>query len=148
MPDVYSIRYTSVEDHVEPVAHEVKVHRSDLLADLKRPAKGGAYRALCSECWYVIRAGIAAADEIPPIYGVLAAHPAVARADGDDEGAAAFGRLEVLRPAPRRPYRVPFTVWMALARAGPVSAAHGDAQSPLRAADTGMASDGGAAGRL
>jgi len=133
MPDVFSIRHTSVEDHVEPVAHEVKVHRADLLSDLKRPSKGGAYRALCSECWYVIRAGIAQADEIPPVYGVLAAHP---RADADHDGAA-FGRLEVLRPAPRRPYRVPFTVWMALARAVPEQAASLDAQAPLTVVDAG-----------
>ena len=65
MPDVYSIRHTTVEDYVEPVAHEIKVRRADLLADLRRPAKGEAYRWLSGECWYVIRAGIAQPDEIP-----------------------------------------------------------------------------------
>jgi len=34
MPDVFSIRHTSVEDYVEPVVHEIKVRRADLLADL------------------------------------------------------------------------------------------------------------------
>lgn len=105
MPDVYSIRHTTVEDYVEPVAHEVKVRRADLLADLRRPAKGEAYRWLSGECWYVLRAGIAQPDEIPPVYGVLLA----------DAG----GGLSVARPAPRRPTRLPFMVWMALARATP-----------------------------
>lgn len=105
MPDVYSIRHTTVEDYVEPVAHEVKVRRADLLADLRRPAKGEAYRWLSGECWYVLRAGIAQPDEIPPVYGVLLA----------DAG----GGLSVARPAPRRPMRLPFMVWMALARATP-----------------------------
>lgn len=114
MPDVYSIRHTTREDLVLPIVHEVKVRRADLLADLKRPAKGEAYRALASECWYVLKAGIGAAEEIPPDFGVVAAHPVVGRAR--DEGVA-FGALEVLRPAPRRAYRVPLAVWMALARA-------------------------------
>jgi hypothetical protein len=105
MPDVYSIRHTTVEDYVAPVAHEVKVRRADLLADLRKPAKGEAYRWLSSECWYVIRAGIAEPQEIPEAYGVLVAPP---------EGA-----LEVARPAPQRGLRLPFAVWMALARAVP-----------------------------
>ncbi|MES2715168.1 MAG: hypothetical protein V4795_05355 [Pseudomonadota bacterium] len=105
MPDVYSIRHTTVEDFVEPVAHEIKVRRADLLADLRRPAKGEAYRWLSAECWYVIRAGIARPEEIPPAYGLLVADAA--------------GALEVTRPAPRRPMRLPFMVWMALARARP-----------------------------
>jgi hypothetical protein len=105
MPDVFSIRNTTVEDYVEPVVHEVKVARSDLLADLKRPAKRAAYLQLGGECWYVLRAGIAAPEEIPAECGVLVA-------DG--------GALEVARPAPRRPARLGFAVWMALARATPV----------------------------
>ena len=110
MPDVYSIRHTTVEAYALPIVHEVKVRRADLLADLKRPAKGEAYRALCGECWYVLKAGIGEADDIPEVYGVMAAHP---RADE----ALGFGELEVLRPAPRRAFQLPFSVWMALARA-------------------------------
>jgi hypothetical protein len=130
MPDVYSIRHTTVEDYVEPMAHEVKVRRADLLSDLKRPAKGEAYRALCGECWYVLKAGIGQADEIPEAYGVMWAHP-VAGGAGE---VAAFGALEVLRPAPRRAFRLPFSVWMALARAT-AEAADDDAQAPLGAGD-------------
>ncbi len=124
MPDVFSIRHTTVEDHVEPIVHEVKVRRADLLADLRRPAKGEAYRWLSGECWYVIRAGIAQPDEIPAVYGVLVADVA--------------GGLDVARPAPRRPMRLPFMVWMALARATP-EPVDDDAQPGL-----GAVADGGA----
>ncbi|HEV8692218.1 MAG TPA: hypothetical protein VGQ91_18070 [Ideonella sp.] len=132
MPDVYSIRHTTVEDYALPIVHEVKVRRADLLADLKRPGKGEAYRALCGECWYVLKAGIGQADEIPEVYGVMAAHPRV-------DGAAGFGVLEVLRPAPRRAFRLPFSVWMALARASAL--AHDDeaGQEQLGAPSTGTA---------
>ena len=105
MPDVFSIRNTTVEDYLEPVVHEVKVQRSDLLADLKREAKRAAYLQLGGECWYVIRDGIARAEEIPPECGVLVASETA---------------LDVARPAPKRALRLPFGAWMALARATPV----------------------------
>lgn len=105
MPDVFSIRHTTVEDYVEPIAHEIKVRRADLLSDLRRPTKGEAYRQLASECWYVLREGIAQPGEVPEVYGVMIA--------ADD------GALAVARPAPRRAMRLPFASWMALARATP-----------------------------
>jgi hypothetical protein len=115
MPDVFSIRHTSVEAYVEPVVHEVKVSRADLLADLRRGPKGAAYCAVSSQCWYVLRDGIADASELPEAYGVM-----VAREQA----------LEVLRPAPRRAAALPFAVWMALARATP-QAIDDDAQGHL-----------------
>ena len=102
MPDVYSIRHTSVEDYVEPIVHEIKVNRADLLSDLRNEVKRESYRALSSQCWYVIKQGIGQPDEIPAAYGVMVA---------------AEGQLEVARPAPRQPMRLPLAVWMALARA-------------------------------
>jgi hypothetical protein len=105
MPDVYSVRNTSVEDYLEPVVHEIKVRRADLLGDLKRESKRAAYLQLCGECWYVIREGIATADEIPPECGVMVA---------TDSG------LDVARPAPKRAMRMPFHAWMVLARATPL----------------------------
>ncbi|MBQ0932028.1 hypothetical protein [Ideonella alba] len=117
MPDVYSIRHTTREDALLPIAHEVKVSRADLLADLRRPAKAEAYRALASECWYVLAAGIAQADEIPPLFGVLQATPG--------------GALEVLRPAPRRPFTPQLGLWMALARATPEPPDEESPQAPL-----------------
>ena len=110
MPDVFSIRHTTVEAYLVPVVHEVKVSRADLLSDLRSATKRAAYLALSSECWYVIRAGIAAPDEIPPECGVLIA--------GDD---AAEGALDVARPAPKRAMQMPFGLWMALARATPLA---------------------------
>ena len=105
MPDVFSVRHTTVEAYLAPIVHEVKVHRSDLLSDLRSPNKRAAYLQLSSECWYVIRAGIASVDEIPPECGVLVATDA---------------ELDVARPAPKRALQMPFGVWMALARATPL----------------------------
>jgi hypothetical protein len=102
MPDVYSIRHTTVEDYVEPIAHEIKVSRADLLSDLRQQAKAAAYLAVTSQCWYVLRDGIAQAQEVPEAYGVMVAR---------DAG------LDVVRAAPRRAMRLPFAVWMVLARA-------------------------------
>lgn len=121
MPDVFSVRHTTREDLVQPVVHEIKVQRSDLLADLKRPAKGEAYRAISSECWYVLKAGIGGPDDVPDGYGVMLAHPLAGQPPG-----AGFGALEVLRPAPRRPFVLPFALWMALARAAPRRFEEGD----------------------
>ncbi len=105
MPDVFSIRHTSVEAYLEPIVHEVKVQRSDLLADLRKETKRAAYLQISRECWYVIRDGIAEPEEIPAECGVL-----VAAADG----------LVVARAAPKRPMQMPFALWMALARATPL----------------------------
>jgi hypothetical protein len=116
MPDVFSIRHTTVEDYTEPVVHEVKVSRADLLSDLRAVHKGAAYRALACQCWYVLREGIAQADEVPAEYGVMLARD---------------GALEVARPAPRRSARVPFSVWMALARSSAESEPDDDAQPGL-----------------
>jgi len=119
MPDVFSIRHTTVEAYAAPIVHEVKVQRADLLADLRRAGKRQAYLELGGECWYVIKEGIADAGEIPAECGVLVA------------GATA---LAVARPAPKRPTRIGFAHWMALARATPVDGWQlDDAQSALGA---------------
>jgi len=110
-PDVFSIRHSSVEAYLEPVVHEIKVSRADLLGDLKKPAKRAAYLGLASACWYVLGHDargrpIGEPDEIPPECGVMLATPEA---------------LTVVREAPRRALeRLPFHVWMALAKAGPV----------------------------
>lgn len=126
MPDVYSIRHTTREDCVEPAAHEIKVARADLLSDLRHPHKRLAYLALSSQCWYVLKDGIADADEIPTEFGVMFA---------SDSGA-----LDVARPAPRRALRVPLATWMALARAHAEPALDAEAQAwlgaPPEGADT------------
>ncbi|MDI1342169.1 hypothetical protein [Polaromonas sp.] len=126
-PDVFSIRNTSVEAYVEPVVHEIKVRRSDLLGDLRRPEKRGAYLDLGGECWYVLGCDakgrpIAAADEIPPECGVM-------QLEGQ--------RLVVARAAPRRArQQLPFGVWVALAKATPVAGLRDDEQGLLGDADS------------
>lgn len=102
-PDVFSIRSTSVEAYAEPVVHEIKVRRADLLSDLRQQAKGAAYLATASQCWYVLKAGIAEPEEVPIQYGVMLA---------DDAG------VVVARAAPHRAMCLPFATWMALARCG------------------------------
>jgi hypothetical protein len=125
-PDVFSIRHTSVESYVEPIVHEIKVRRSDLLADLRQEAKRAAYRDL-GECWYVLGndargRAIGEPDEVPGDCGVM-----VLRADGG---------FSVARPA-LRPARagLPFGVWMALAKATPIPGADEDAQGLLDASN-------------
>ena len=111
MPDVFSIRNTSVERYLEPVVHEIKVSRADLLGDLKQPDKRQAYLDVGGQCWYVLGLDskgrpVGKADEIPTECGVMVVGP-----DG----------VDVLRPAPKRPsVKLPFQVWMALAKAAPV----------------------------
>ena len=111
MPDVFSVRQTSVEAYLGPIVHEIKVSRADLLGDLKRLEKRGAYLAMSQQVYYVLgnKANgqpIAQPDEIPRECGVMWC---------------ASGRLEVARMAPRRPFeRLRFDVWMALAKAAPV----------------------------
>lgn len=120
-PDVFSIRQTSVEAYVEPIVHEVKVRRADLLGDLRQPGKRAAYQHL-GECWYVLGQdargrAIAEPEEIPPECGVLVL-------SGE--------RLQVARSAQRRARTgLPFGVWMALARATPLPLADEDSQRLL-----------------
>lgn len=121
-PDVFSIRNTSVAEYVDPVVHEIKVRRSDLLGDLKRPDKRAAYLDLGGECWYVLGCDakgrpIADADEVPVECGVMVMEN---------------NRLAVARAAPRRSRQsLPLGVWMALAKSTPVAGLSEDEQGML-----------------
>ena len=109
-PDVFSIRRSTVEAYLEPVVHEIKVSRADLLGDLKKPAKRAAYLGMASACWYVLGHDargrpIAQPEEVPPECGVMYARD---------------GELSIAREAPRRAIqRLPFHVWMTLAQTEP-----------------------------
>lgn len=111
IPDVFSIRNTTVEAYLEPVVHEIKVSRTDLLGDIKRPAKRVAYLAMASQVYYVLGLNakgqpIAEADEVPAECGVIVA---------------ATNGLEIVRVAPKQPFTgLRFDVWMALAKAAPL----------------------------
>jgi len=106
---------------VDPIVHEVKVRRADLLSDLRNEAKRASYLDL-GECWYVLGCDargkcIATAEEVPAECGVMVA-------EGD--------RLAVIRQAPRRARNgLPFGVWMALAKATPLPVAEDDPQGLL-----------------
>lgn len=120
-PDVFSIRNTSVAAYVDPIVHEVKVRRADLLGDLRHDAKRAAYLDL-GECWYVLGCDakgrcIGAPEEVPAECGVMVVEQ---------------GRLAVARAAPRRSREgLPFGVWMALAKATPVAGLDDEAQALL-----------------
>jgi len=107
-PDVFSVRNTSVEAYLHPVVHEIKVSRADLFSDLRHAAKRASYQWLCCECHYVFPVGMAQPEELPEALGVWVMH-------GDIES----GRLEQLRPARHSPCTLPFSVWLALAKATP-----------------------------
>lgn len=130
-PDVFSIRNTSMAEYVEPIVHEVKVRRADLLSDLRKPAKRAAYLDL-GECWYVLGKdargrAIAQPQEIPAECGVLLV-------EGE--------RLVVARAAVRRARTaLPFGVWMALAKATPVPAGLDEEAQGLLVPDAGRNND-------
>ena len=111
IPDVFSIRNSTVQAYLEPIVHEIKVSRADLLGDLKNPDKRNAYLDVGGQCWYVLGTDakgrdIGVAEEIPQEFGVM-----VIRQE----------RLEVIRAAPKRTsLQLPFPMWMALAKATPL----------------------------
>lgn len=121
-PDVFSIRNTTVESYVEPIVHEIKVSRADLLGDLRRPEKRAAYLDLGGECWYVLGCDakgrpIGTAEEVPLECGVMIMENS---------------RLLVARAAPRRARQnLPFAVWVALAKATPVAGLRDEEQGLL-----------------
>ena len=109
-PDVFSVRRTSVEDYLQPMVHEVKVSRADLLSDLRHAAKRESYQWLSCETYYVLPAGVAEPHEIPEAFGVWLLN-----------GTIDSGTLDLARPARHMPCKLPFPVWMALAKAVPAS---------------------------
>ncbi|RYF62734.1 MAG: hypothetical protein EOO22_27170, partial [Comamonadaceae bacterium] len=112
----------SVEAYAQPIVHEIKVRRADLMADLRKPDKRAAYLDLGGECWYVLGRDardrpIATPEEIPVECGVLMLEA---------------GRLVVARSAVHRAQpRMPFAVWMALAKAQPQAGFDDQAQGLL-----------------
>jgi hypothetical protein len=113
MPDVFSLRNTTVPGYLRATVHEVKVKRADVLGELKKPLKTAAYVQMCSELWMVLGCDakgkpIAQADELPEQMGVVQAWPT---ANGF--------RFELLRQPPHRDHQPSFSHWMALAKSMP-----------------------------
>ena len=119
-PDVFSVRRTSVEDYLQPMVHEVKVSRADLLSDLRHAAKRESYQWLSCETYYVLPAGVAEPHEIPEAFGVWLLN-----------GPIDSGTLDLARPARHAPCKLPFPVWMALAKATPAGIGGEAAQREL-----------------
>ena len=105
-PDVFSVRRTSVENYLQPMVHEVKVSRADLLSDLRHAAKRESYQWLSCETYYVLPAGVAEPHEIPEAFGVWLLNGPI------DSGTLALARPPAMRrascrsrcgwPSPRR----------------------------------------------
>jgi len=119
-PDLFSVRNTSVEAYLQPMVHEVKYTRADLLSDLRHAAKRQAYQWLCSECHYVFPVAVARPEEIPEAFGVWVLH-----------GSLEDGCFEQLRPARHARCTLPFAVWLALAKATPLRSEADTAQAQL-----------------
>lgn len=121
-PDVFSIRNSSKQSFLEPIVHEIKVSRADLMGDIKLPDKRRAYLDVGGQCWYVLGRTakgkpIAEPEEVPLECGVMLQC-------GD--------RFEVLRTAPKREMlELPFGIWMALAKATPLQPSTEDVQAQL-----------------
>ena len=123
-PDVFSVRHTSVESYLQPMVHEVKVSRADLLSDLRHAAKRESYQWLSCETYYVFPAGVAKPEEVPPEFGVWVLN-----------GSIESGTLDLVRPARHAPCKLPFAVWMALAKATPARLDRDAMQRQLGEAD-------------
>ncbi len=119
-PDLFSVRNTTVPAYLQPMVHEIKYSRADLLSDLRHDAKRQAYQWLCEECYYVFPAGVAEPGEIPEHFGIWVLHGGL-----DD------GRFELLRPARHASCALPFAVWMALCKATPLRSEDELAQAHL-----------------
>jgi len=84
--------------------------RRSVVSDLRHAAKRESYRWLSCETFYVLPKGVAEPQEIPEAFGVLLMN-----------GPINSGVLELARPAKHTPCKLPFQVWMALAKATPTS---------------------------
>lgn len=136
-PDVFSVRRTSVEDYLQPMVHEVKVSRADLLSDLRHAAKRESYQWLSCETYYVLPAGVAEPHEIPQEFGVWLLN-----------GPIDAGTLDLVRPARHVPCKLPFQVWMTLAKATPATQDDEATHRALRdMADEGESGSGSEAGQ-
>lgn len=114
--DIYSLRPSTNAAYTAPCIHEIKVRRSDLLADLARPEKRAAYQAVSAEFYYVLPEGLAALEEIPPDSGVVFVGPLGTRPG---------------RPSPKRAVQPGLGEWLSIARRGAERAASDSSQLPL-----------------
>lgn len=77
-PDVFACLPSLRAERAAPEIYEVKVSRSDFLADLARPDKAGAYLDLAGAVYYCASEGLIKPAEVPSPYGLICE-----RADGE-----------------------------------------------------------------
>jgi hypothetical protein len=92
--------------------HEVKVSRSDWLAELRDPSKADEFKRHMDHWWLVVCDKRIVRDDLPADWGLMAPD--------------ATGRLRVVKRAPRlRPEPMPRTMWACLLRAAVKTAERG-----------------------
>lgn len=77
-PDVFACLPSLRAERAAPEIYEVKVSRSDFLADLARPDKAAAYLDLAGAVYYCASEGLIKPAEVPSPYGLICE-----RADGE-----------------------------------------------------------------
>lgn len=70
-PDVFSVRATMNPEEIRPHVYEVKVSRSDFLADIAKPEKRWAYGQIAEAVFYVAPAGLIQEAECPAECGLI-----------------------------------------------------------------------------
>lgn len=70
-PDVYSLACTKNAARIAPTVHEVKVSRSDFMADLANPDKRGGYLKIAARLVYVAPLGLIDPSEVPDGCGLV-----------------------------------------------------------------------------
>jgi hypothetical protein len=70
-PDVFACLPSLKSGSALPAIYEVKVSRADFLADLAKPQKRDAYRALAEAVYYCCKDGMMDKGEIPDGFGLL-----------------------------------------------------------------------------
>lgn len=69
-PDLFSMRRTLRLKTARPWAHEIKVHRSDFLGDVRR-GKWRDYMGFCCRFWFVCPEGLINRHEVPAHAGLI-----------------------------------------------------------------------------
>lgn len=70
-PDVFSLASTYDAKRINPCVHEVKISRSDFLADVAKPEKRFGYSQIAEVLYYASPAGLIEATEVPTECGLL-----------------------------------------------------------------------------
>lgn len=70
-PDVFAFKATLLADKASCAIYEIKVSRSDFLADLAKPEKRRAYQELAGCVYYVCEENLIKKEEVPSEVGLI-----------------------------------------------------------------------------